>query len=94
MDLLSFGIFGEPEEPKRKRKRKPNAENPVFRITCVGASSSGKTSLINAIVNNTFFEEYSPTHDIQLFYRLFRYDVQRGMEKNQSGTVMLELEDT
>ena len=35
----------------------------MFKLAFLGLSNSGKTTIINQYINNTFIKEHIPTHD-------------------------------
>ena len=59
----------------------------TIRIAICGPAYVGKTSFINRLINNTFYEEYYPTEDVDVFN--FIYYV-----KAQKKFVKLEIHDT
>lgn len=63
----------------------------ALRITILGPAGSGKTCLINAYVNNTCPNVYTPTDDPQLYYRTLRTEQE---DDDVLTTVLLEIEDT
>jgi len=63
---------------------------PFLRITVLGLANSGKTSLINAYVNNVCPMNYVPTEDPTLYYRAVRT---RNSLNGEAIDVLLEIED-
>lgn len=61
------------------------------RITLIGAANSGKTSLINAFVNNVFYTQYQPTKDLTLYYTTLRIPEE---DDTPPFNCLLEIEDT
>lgn len=61
------------------------------RITLIGAAGSGKTSLINAFVNNVFYSQYQPTKDLTLYYTTLRLPEE---DDTPPFNCLLEIEDT
>jgi GTPase SAR1 family protein len=61
----------------------------MLRITLLGPAASGKTSLVNAYVNNICPTVYTPTDDPCIYYRTLRAEKDDRLE-----TVLLEIEDT
>eukprot|EP00922_Rhytidocystis_sp_ex-Travisia-forbesii_P069246 GHVS01103317.1.p1 GENE.GHVS01103317.1~~GHVS01103317.1.p1 ORF type:complete len:247 (-),score=26.02 GHVS01103317.1:197-937(-) len=67
---------------------------PVVRITSVGSTGCGKTSLTNCFINNTIVPHiYQPTQYSGLFYRVWRLPPEED-EKGIIQSVVVEVEDT
>lgn len=64
-----------------------------IRITVMGSSECGKTSLINAFVNNIFHERHVPTTCNELYYTIFGCQMEEDKAALNFNT-MLEIEDT
>jgi GTPase SAR1 family protein len=64
---------------------------PTLRITVIGPGGSGKTSLINAFVNNSCPLVHAPTTQQTLYYRALRA---QESESEQLMNVLLEIEDS
>jgi GTPase SAR1 family protein len=63
---------------------------PCFSICVIGSSATGKTAIINRIVNNTFFSTYEPTNEVTHYTTLLSL----GEENTKTRLhVMLQLED-
>jgi len=62
-----------------------------IRITLIGAAKCGKTSLVNAFVNNAFFSQYVPTKDLTLYYTTLRV---AGTDDEPDFNCLVEIEDT
>ena len=43
---------------------KENQKIDIIKITVLGSAGTGKTSIINRIINHSFSEIYEPTYDI------------------------------
>jgi len=69
---------------------------PFVRLTMLGAGDSGKTSLINAWVNNTCPSSYTPTDGATFYYRTLRVQCphQTEAEEEKLATALVEIEDT
>lgn len=67
-------------------------EIPFFRVTVLGKKESGKTCLINAVVNNMVPFQYIQTDDPALYYTVLR--LPDPSDESRSETILLELEDT
>jgi len=65
----------------------------LFSITVVGKSGSGKTSLINAFVNNFCPVTHSPTDTPELYYKTLQCPCDES-ETAQHVPVIVEIEDT
>ena len=39
----------------------------TYRICITGPSHVGKTSFLNRLINNVFYTDYNPTHEIENF---------------------------
>jgi len=37
----------------------------IYKITFMGLTGSGKTSIINRLINNTFYKNYIPTLELK-----------------------------
>lgn len=71
---------------------------PFLRLTVLGSSDSGKTSLINSWVNNTCPSAYVPTDQATLYYRSMRIENPLA-QADEDGVenlvnVLVEVEDT
>jgi GTPase SAR1 family protein len=65
----------------------------LFSITVVGKSHSGKTSLINAFVNNFCPATHTPTDAPELYYKTLQCPCEES-ETGQPVPVVVEIEDT
>lgn len=63
----------------------------LMRITLMGNSDCGKTSLINALVNNNIPGNYQPTEEESLYYTLMR---SQSDDSTACFSVLCEIEDT
>ena len=45
--------------------------DPSYKITFIGMSGSGKTSIINRLVNNSFSQIYNPTFEMTEYFKKF-----------------------
>eukprot|EP00746_Dinoflagellata_sp_MGD_P005101 gnl/MRDRNA2_/MRDRNA2_109878_c0_seq1.p1 gnl/MRDRNA2_/MRDRNA2_109878_c0~~gnl/MRDRNA2_/MRDRNA2_109878_c0_seq1.p1 ORF type:complete len:260 (-),score=58.06 gnl/MRDRNA2_/MRDRNA2_109878_c0_seq1:10-789(-) len=63
-----------------------------FRITVLGMGDSGKTSLINAFVNNFCPTVYTETQDPTLYYKTVR--LPSDEDEGKPFSVLVEIEDT
>lgn len=73
------------------------SDHPLVRLTVLGLSNSGKTSLINAWVNNVCPIMYTPTETATLYYRRMRVQnflLQGGDDVDALMSVLVEIEDT
>eukprot|EP01068_Selenidium_serpulae_P003507 Selendium_serpulae@DN3105_c1_g1_i1.p1 len=66
---------------------------PFIRVTVLGASHSGKTSLINSLLNKNILPACFETDAAQTYYKLLRLPPD-GDKKGALRSVMLELEDS
>mmetsp|Transcript_69074 Transcript_69074/g.179446 ORF Transcript_69074/g.179446 Transcript_69074/m.179446 type:complete len:332 (-) Transcript_69074:24-1019(-) len=66
----------------------------LVRITVIGAGESGKTSLINAFVNNVFHEKNPPTEHIALYYTTCSVSSEEENLNAPKFNTLLEIEDT
>lgn len=75
-------------------KKPPIPDNviPFLRITVIGDADSGKTSLINAWLNNAVSINYTPTLDPTLYYRTMK--IPNPLNEDEMVTALVELEDT
>ncbi|KAF4750416.1 hypothetical protein FOZ63_029137 [Perkinsus olseni] len=64
---------------------------PILRVTLLGMGGSGKTSLVNAFVNNTAIDAHTPTDHPTLYYKTVLST--RGCEGPDEWS-MVEIEDT
>ncbi|KAF4730026.1 hypothetical protein FOZ63_032093 [Perkinsus olseni] len=64
---------------------------PILRVTLLGMGGSGKTSLVNAFVNNTAIDAHTPTDHPTLYYKTVLST--RGSEGADEWS-MVEIEDT
>jgi len=63
---------------------------PIYRLAVLGAKGVGKTSIVNAFVNNTFDHMYEDTEpDIRRYIRTF--DIQR--RETNPTYIMFQIED-
>lgn len=70
----------------------PGAQDIAFvRITLLGQSGCGKSSLVNAFVNNVFYKAYQPTLEPQLYYTTMRLS---NLDMGSDYAALLEIEDT
>lgn len=67
---------------------------PTFRVTLLGPAKGGKTSLINAFVNNYCPQGYVPTDDPTLYYRTIGVTNPGAEGSKQSMNVLIEIEDS
>ena len=72
-------------------------ENETYRICFLGSSFSGKTTIINNLVNNNFIENYTPTYNVEEYFTEYILDYKenmllKGLHKF-SDTVNLIIED-
>ena len=65
---------------KPSSKVEKGVKSQIFKICVVGPSYVGKSSLINRIVNNSFYSDYYPTTNIQK-YRL-TYRIKNGIQES------------
>lgn len=70
-----------------------HAEFPIFRITVIGSTGCGKTSLVTCFVNNTVSTEYKETLYPTLYHKLVRLTPEDD-EKGNIQSLILEIEDT
>jgi GTPase SAR1 family protein len=63
---------------------------PCFSICVIGSTATGKTSIINRIVNNTFYSIYEPTTEITYYNTLLSLSEENTKTRRH---VMLQLED-
>eukprot|EP00913_Durusdinium_trenchii_P020827 g19566.t1 len=70
----------------------PDNVIPFLRITVIGDADSGKTSLINAWVNNSCSTSYTPTLDPTLYHRTMK--IPNPLEEEETVTALIEIEDT
>jgi len=75
-------------------KKPPVPDNviPFLRITVIGDAGSGKTSLINAWMNNSCPITYTPTLDPTLYHRTMK--IPNPLEEEETVTALIEVEDT
>eukprot|EP00931_Biecheleriopsis_adriatica_P077915 TRINITY_DN51392_c0_g1_i1.p1 TRINITY_DN51392_c0_g1~~TRINITY_DN51392_c0_g1_i1.p1 ORF type:complete len:312 (-),score=75.59 TRINITY_DN51392_c0_g1_i1:105-1040(-) len=68
----------------------------LFSVTVVGPSQCGKTTLINAFVNNTFLQVGEVTDSPQLYYKTLSIPAASSAEGSASATtpILAEVEDT
>lgn len=66
-------------------------EGAFVRVTLLGHSACGKTSLANAFVNNVFYAAYQPTTETQLYYTTMRIS---SKDDKTEHNVLMEIEDT
>mmetsp|Transcript_78347 Transcript_78347/g.227326 ORF Transcript_78347/g.227326 Transcript_78347/m.227326 type:complete len:323 (+) Transcript_78347:150-1118(+) len=66
----------------------------LLRITLIGKSGSGKTSLINAIVNNNFIAGYQATECLTLYYAVLSVQEEDADKDAPKFNTIVELEDT
>lgn len=64
------------------------------RITLLGGSRSGKTSLINAFVNNAFSEQYMETKQPTLYYAVLSTLEEDAKPTDPKFNTLIEIEDT
>lgn len=65
----------------------------LFRITVLGASRCGKTSLVTSFVNSIFATRHTPTESATVFYKAIDvFDEDEGA--GQMKRMLLEIEDT
>jgi len=65
-----------------------------LRITVMGAADSGKTSLINAFVNNIFLERQPSTEHLTLYYASYSVPAEEDVANSPNFNALLEIEDT
>jgi len=66
----------------------------LLRITIIGKSGAGKTSLINALVNNAYTERYHATENFGLYYAVLSVTEEDSEPGAPKFNVLLEIEDT
>ena len=59
----------------------------IYRICFLGSSSTGKTMIINKLVNNSFYEHYEPTYDVDYYRTEFSVINNEVFNKNNKSTV-------
>ena len=62
----------------------------TYRICITGPSHVGKTSFLNRLINNVFYTDYNPTHEIENFS--FVHDCSDS--KDQQDLIRIEIHDT
>lgn len=63
----------------------------MFRVTIMGAKSSGKTSLVNSYINHTFSQQVLPTQEPTLYYTTIRI---KSEDDDSIFSALFEIEDT
>jgi GTPase SAR1 family protein len=63
---------------------------PCFSICVIGSSATGKTSIINRIVNNNFYSIYEPTNEVTYYTTLLSLSEEHSKTRRH---VFLQLED-
>jgi len=66
----------------------------LLRITLLGPARGGKTSLVNALVNNAFHERYQPTEDTTLSYVSVSAQEEDALPSAPKFNALVEIEDT
>lgn len=73
----------------------------IYRLCFLGSCNSGKTTIINKIVNNNFIEVYNPTYNVDCYsteFELENLDLYMENRRSQSSSkkekVELMIEDT
>lgn len=65
---------------KNNPKTEKSVKRQIFRVCVLGPSFVGKSSLVNRIVNNSFYADYFPTTNVQK-YRL-TYRIKNGIPES------------
>lgn len=74
-----------------------NLEREIYRMTFLGSCNSGKTTIINNLVNNNFINCYEPTYSIEIYETEFEIDNKENSlfsSKTKKDIVELIIEDT
>lgn len=66
----------------------------LLRITVLGSSNSGKTTLINSFVNNVFYDRYQPTENFMVYHRILSTVEEDAAPNAPKFNTLVELEDT
>jgi GTPase SAR1 family protein len=76
------------EESKAKNDVK---HYPVIRCVLIGASRTGKSTLVCRFINNYFEQIYTPTHSLREYRRIF--DLMEGETSDSQQYCMLQIDD-